>query len=183
MGRGGRKITDEGEAELCHCQLGVGKNIWDAISKYCDSFCAFCVFRQLSFANESCAENSNAVWGEFQDLKNEIHPDMKQSPKHCRILSRRKFWQEFVFFPILCSSLVIEVFSKTQIKMLYLTENTTVLSRYSLPPHYFFSNLQENKLNLMHYFSLREKVFFQGKMVCQPFFNLIYCYCKWKWNT
>lgn len=27
MGRGGRKITDEGEAELCHRQLGVGKSV------------------------------------------------------------------------------------------------------------------------------------------------------------
>lgn len=142
LGRGRRKITYEGEAELCHSSLG-GRSGWDAISKYCDSFCTFCDFRQLSIANENCTENSNSFWGGFQDFKSEIHPDKEKGSKHCRILSQKKFCQDF-FFPVLYSHLKSEVISKRKIKMSYLKENTAILWRCS---PFFFFNIWENKHN------------------------------------
>lgn len=36
----------------------VGKSVWNAISKYCDSFCGF---RQLYIANENYTENLNSI--------------------------------------------------------------------------------------------------------------------------
>jgi len=47
--------------------------------------------------------------------------------------------------------------------MSYLTENTIVLSRCSLPPIIFSSNLQENKHNYMQYFSLNGEAFSKAK--------------------
>lgn len=61
--------------------------------------------------------------------------------------------------------------------MSYLTENTTVLSRCSLPPIIFSSNLQENKHNYMQYFSLNGEAFSKAKWSVN-LSNLVYCYCK-----
>lgn len=86
----------KGKQSSAIASLG-GRSGWDAISKYCDSFCTFCDFRQLSIANENCKENSNSFWGGFQDFKSEIRPDKEKGSKHCRILSQKKILPGFFF--------------------------------------------------------------------------------------